>query len=56
MVKYKLIKNKNKRPYIHSIKYKSTIIAHIPDYLDSRIVKSIVDQLNKGNEILNLQW
>lgn len=56
MVRYKLVKNKDNRPYTHSIKYRKTVIAHIPDYLDKKIIKSIVDQLNRGNEILNLQW
>ena len=54
-LKFRIIKNKNNRPYKKSIKYGDTIVLHVPDYLEDAIVKSIVSSLNKG-DALKLDW
>ena len=56
--KYKLIKNKDKRPYERSIMFtkSKTIVLHVPDYLDDEVAKDIVDKLNKSSKSLPLGW
>jgi len=46
--KFKLIKNKNSRPTIYSIKYRSTIVMNVQDYIKKSIAVDLIKRLNKN--------
>ena len=56
-MKFKLIKNKQCRPYEYSVTYKDSVILHIPDYLSKKIIKEIIQRLNKNPlPLQNFEW
>lgn len=54
-LKFRIVKNKDKRPYERSIKYGDTIVFHIPDYLDILVIAQLLAILNSNPKLtLNL--
>lgn len=54
---FRLVKNKNNKPYKYSIKYQHSVILHFPDYLPNKLIKEITERLNKNSTpFKNFDW